>query len=185
MAAFAASLIKFVVNETGEPGPYIWLVPSQNINGTLLTLTDYSNYDINDEGFTQDDFKSRVFKGKDADNNILFNVDAPYLISDQNSIAVEIPKDMWLQVELILTMTDDTVYSTVLKLPMVRQAEYKLNQTIELYPKNKRKTVQDTINQVRNLIENARFVGKEGDGDPFNDQITAANKLIDTVCPNK
>lgn len=75
-----------------------------NAAGTLLTLTDTSNYDTNDETYTREDFDVRTFTIRDPYGEILY--DGPTTVNVSDQVTVSIDKDRALTIDLDVQNTE-------------------------------------------------------------------------------
>lgn len=81
---------------------------SLNAAGTLLTLTDTSNYDTNDELYTREDFVTRIFTITDPYGEEVLNTPAT-IVDDIAEITLD--KDRAITIVITLSTDTDVTYS--------------------------------------------------------------------------
>lgn len=165
---------------------------SQDEQGRTLILVDYSNYNgiipVTDDKFVNSsgnedtvaitDFISRVWITEDILGNLIEYV-FPYDIPQLNACAIPMDADKYLKVTMIIKTAVNTYQSTAI-VGVHRKAEYKLyvlaNQEKCCAPKFSQKKID-----AKNFIDSAKFKLDHYDELGYQTDITAANKLLDSI----
>lgn len=147
---------------------------AQSSDGLVVTFTDTSNYDINDEGYTKSNFTTNTIVIKDAYGAILQT--SNFLSSD--TVTYNQTKDHWFTIER--TLAGVASYSATEKFPL------------KLITTNKLQTVlgsgccQGTQNaknlcEANAFINGADFAAPSGNSVAWQKFIDAANSYLDII----
>lgn len=167
---------------------------SQDAQGCILTLIDFSNYnDItpnqddryinslgNIDSISVNDFITRKWILEDINGN-LTEVDFNYTEPQLNRCSTG-ANDQYYKITLSITTIAGITYNSTIETGLHRQAEYKLFVITNVggYGCNEDKTYQIKTD-ARNLVESAKFKLNYYDNEGFNTDINAANKLLDSI----
>lgn len=152
---------------------------TSSIDGKYYYLTDESNYLTNDQGWTRENVLNRQVKLYDAEDTLIAVVEFyDQVILGIDTVEIPIEKDQYLRIVLVITMPGLLEYEHSRILPWLYIASNKLQEERDraVIKRNVSK-----LSDVRDKIEDARTFGRNGDGVEFDEMITAANKLLDSI----